>query len=529
MIGSKTIRQSSLLVGVMLVVAACGGDGASSTTVASVKTAPPTTTGSAAPAGQVSSVEEVQSATVQIIAQGTFVDPEVGAYESAGSGSGFIIDPSGIAVTNNHVVTGAGLLQVYVGGDSTPHNAKVLGVSECSDLAVIDIDGDGFPFLGWYDGEIRTAIDVYSAGFPLGDPEFTLTRGIVSKADTPVETQWASVDHVIEHDARINPGNSGGPLVTADGQVMGVNYAGRSDTDQNYAISAVAARSVVEQLRSGKDLESIGVNGIAIFDEAAGVSGVWVTSVASGSPADKTGISGGDILTQIEGISLGTDGTMANYCDVLRTHDATDVMSVEVLRWATSQVLAGQINGDPLAEAFSFAQELDDVAVSDDSAAYSGYVVIADDTGAVSVEVPVEWSDVDGAPYTDDAGNQIVDVRASSSLQAFTTGWDTPGMILSASSDLAVTMNEEAVLDEFVGGLSGDCTYAGRDVYSDPAYEGLYDIYTDCGGVGATYVIVAAVPPDRAYLIVVQIQANSDRDFEALDHILNTFVASGAV
>jgi serine protease Do len=88
------------------------------------------------PAGLVTNVEDVKKATVQIEAEGSFVDPQVGqVYNVAGRGSGFIIDPSGIAVTNNHVVTGAALIKVWVGGETKPRNARVLGVSECWDLA----------------------------------------------------------------------------------------------------------------------------------------------------------------------------------------------------------------------------------------------------------------------------------------------------------------------------------------------------------------------------------------------------------
>ena len=139
-----------------------------------------------------------------------------GCYEEvtgAGSGSGFIIDPEGIAVTNNHVVTGAAALEVFVDGSDAPVNA-VLGVSECADLAVIDLDGGDYPFLDWYDGEIEPGLEVRAAGFPLGDPEYTLTQGIVSKADADGESSWASVDSVIEHDASIQPGNSGGRCST---------------------------------------------------------------------------------------------------------------------------------------------------------------------------------------------------------------------------------------------------------------------------------------------------------------------------
>ncbi len=176
------------------------------------------------------------------------MDPQLGELVNViGRGSGFIIDESGIAVTNNHVVTGAAILRVFVGGESQPRNARIVGVSECSDLAVIDIEGAGYPFLEWFDGLIYSGLDVFAAGFPLGDPEFTLTRGIVSKPRTSGETNWASVDAVIEHDATINPGNSGGPLVTTDGKVVGINYAGSRGTSQWFAISRDEALKVIDQ------------------------------------------------------------------------------------------------------------------------------------------------------------------------------------------------------------------------------------------------------------------------------------------
>ena len=169
-------------------------------------------TSSASPEA-IDNLEDASKAVIQIEAVGTFMDPQEGMLtNTAGRGSGFIVDESGIAVTNNHVVTGGGLFRVFIDGYDEPLNARVLGVSECADLAVIDIQGSGFPFLDWYDGEIKVGLDVYAAGFPLGDPEYTLTRGIISKARADGDTSWASLDYVLEHDARINPGNSGGPL-----------------------------------------------------------------------------------------------------------------------------------------------------------------------------------------------------------------------------------------------------------------------------------------------------------------------------
>ena len=177
--------------------------------------------------GSAASLEEVRPAVVRIVAEGTFVDPEAGEQlNSAGSGSGFIIDPSGIAVTNNHVVTGGAFLEVFVDGEDEPRNARVLGVSECSDLAVIDIDGDGFATLEWSDTPATTGLDIYAAGYPLGTEEYTLLDGIVSKEEADGETSWSSVDHVIEHSADTLPGNSGGPVVTPTARSSGSTTPG---------------------------------------------------------------------------------------------------------------------------------------------------------------------------------------------------------------------------------------------------------------------------------------------------------------
>ena len=182
---TTTSRSVWILILVLaLALASCGGEPTPTQAPPPTEPAAATEAPTATEAAQasVTKLEDVKSAVIQIEAQGSFVEPGAGLQVNvAGSGSGFIIDPSGLAVTNNHVVTGAAFLKVWVGGESEPRNAKILGVSECSDLAVIDIDGDGFPYLEWYDGPISAGLDIYAAGFPLGDPEYTLTRGIVAK------------------------------------------------------------------------------------------------------------------------------------------------------------------------------------------------------------------------------------------------------------------------------------------------------------------------------------------------------------
>jgi serine protease Do len=506
---------------VLLASIACGIG-----TVAPTPPPPPPTPTPESKAG--SSLEAVKNATIQIEAQGSFIDPEVGLQLNvAGRGSGFIIDESGIAVTNNHVVTGAALLKVWVGGESEPRNAKILGVSECSDLAVIDIEGNGYPYLEWYDGAITPGLDVYAAGFPLGDPEFTLTRGIVSKERASGETSWASVDAVIEHDATINPGNSGGPLVTQDGKVVGINYASDPNFNQYFAIARDEALRVIERLRTGQDVDSIGVNGSAVNNDKD-FSGIWVASVKSGSPANNAGIKAGDVIVRLEGLVLAADGTMADYCDILRSHSPEDTLSMEVVRFATQEVLEGQLNGRELEQSFSFAQELEqEVGSGTDAVTYTNYNTITDDSGAITMEVPQEWSDVTGSPWNWGEEDEVVGVSvvASTNIDDFYSTYSTPGVFFGASTVLAQRYDTSTLLDQI--SFSGDCTSEGRFDYNDPLYTGLYDLYSNCGGAGSAVINLAAVPEDGSFIILLQVQAVSEADLDALDRILNSFQAVG--
>ena len=351
-----------LFVLVMAVSLACGAPAApteapqptqaEAPTQAPEPTLAPLPTEEPAPASAaITNLQDVKKATIQIEAQGTFIDPSFGVvFNGAGRGSGFIIDPSGIAVTNNHVVTGAALLKVWVGGDtSKSYNAKILGVSECSDLAVIDIDGEGFPFLEWYSGTISVGSDMYVAGYPLGDPEYSLTKGVVSREKADGKTSFSSVQSVIEYDATSNPGNSGGPVVDPSGKVLAVHYMGNASTRQAWGISRDVATGVVEELRSGKNVDTIGVNGQAVWTEDDSLTGIWVSSVQSGSPADKAGVKAGDMITMLENLILATDHTMGDYCDILRSHRPGDTLSLEVVRWSTAEVFQGQLNGRELA------------------------------------------------------------------------------------------------------------------------------------------------------------------------------------
>ena len=477
--------------------------------------------GEPAEPGKAVSFDQVQQAVIQLEARGTFVDPEYGGYEGAGRGSGFIISEDGLAVTNNHVVVGAGTIDVWRGGDqSDTLDARVLGASECLDIAVVQLEKDDYPYFSWHKGDITTGTDVYAAGFPLGDPTFTMTRGIVSKADIEGDTAWASIDSIIEHDARIRPGNSGGPLVDASGRVVGVNYAGEETHDTNYAIHRDEVQDVIEQLAAGESVLSLGINGQGLYGEDGGL-GVWVASVAAGSSADRAGIEPGDLITRLQGVSVGTDGTMREYCDVLRTHGTEATLDIELFRPSEGAYYRGQVNADePVA-----AVEV--IGGGGGGAEPSGdFVDIADDSGHVQVSVPVEWDDVDGAGFTDDAGNSWSSVIASTNISKLQNGWTVPGVSVMASPTAADPANIDNLLATTASGVTGDgCVSDGISDYADGYHTGKYEYFTGCGSTDADYVAIAAIADDGSYLIYVLIQALTDDDLAAVDRIVSSFIA----
>lgn len=401
----------------VLLLAACGGGKDEPTPE------PETVKGDtpAASSAGVSTLTDVKKAVVQIESQGTFLDPDIGLMlNDAGRGSGFLIDENGTIVTNNHVVTGSALVKVFLGGES--YNAKILGTSECADLAVIKIDGGPFDYLSWYDGDVTTGLEVYSAGFPLGDPEFTLTKGIISKEHANGESNWSSLDYVLEHDATINPGNSGGPLITKDAQIVGVNYSSVKEASQYFAIDQGLGKPVIEKLIQGEDVYSLGINGTAVLADDGSISGIWVASVKSGSLADKAGLKPGDVLYQMENLVLATDGTMKDYCDILKTHELTDTLSVSVIRYATGEFLEGQING----------RELEVTDIFDASAQANNEEVMTDSTeeqppmddpasGGSAPDYYVEEFDGDISNYTYFEWHEMIKDREPNPIYAPTT------------------------------------------------------------------------------------------------------------
>jgi serine protease Do len=144
------------------------------------------------------------------------------------------------------------------------------------------------------------------------------------------------------------------------------------------------------------------------------------------------------------------------------------------------------------------------------------------DSGELIMEVPQAWSDVDGSPLLDDDGSFLADsIQAASNIDGFWSTYDTPGVVFYAMD----TSGEGADVEELLNELSGsyECDYDGRYEYEDEVYTGLYDLHYNCGSIGSVIIELAAVPDHQEYFTFLLIQAVSDADLDALDHILATF------
>lgn len=194
-----------------------------------------------------SAKQGVVSITTQIVQRGPWGQVATGT----GAGSGFIIDPSGVIVTNAHVVSGARSVTVTL-NDGTEHQGTVVGADTNEDIAVVRIQASGLHTLPLgQSSSVRVGQTVVAIGNALaltGEP--TATEGIVSALNRSIDTNNGEhLDHLVQTDAAINPGNSGGPLLTLDGRVIGINSAGASDAQNiGFAISIDSARTTIDQI-----------------------------------------------------------------------------------------------------------------------------------------------------------------------------------------------------------------------------------------------------------------------------------------
>ena len=236
--------------------------------------------------------------------------PDMPPRRAQGLGSGFIVDPSGVIVTNNHVVEGAEDITVIL-DDGTELQAELVGRDSKIDLAVLRVQaGHDLPTLAWGDSDtVRVGDWALAIGNPLG-LDGTVTVGIVSSLGRDINS--GPYDDFIQVDAAINRGNSGGPLFDLAGNVVGVNTAIISPSGGNvglgFAIPANQAREIVAELLEDGMVERgwIGVSIQRISPDIAnslgldGTLGALVADVVAGSPAEKAGLVPGDVILAFE-------------------------------------------------------------------------------------------------------------------------------------------------------------------------------------------------------------------------------------
>ncbi len=470
-------------------------------------------------------LEDARRAVIRVEAFGGFTEPE--GLRPSRQGSGFILDPSGLAVTSSRVVVGASFIKVRLVDEERPRQARLVGYAECADLALIDIAGEDFPTLEWSSGRIRVGSPVYAAGFPLDDRDLVLVPGTVVRARIPADTPWASVSQGIVHDAPIDPGSTGGPLLDAQGRVVGVNHVDRLEDGPSLAISGELATSLVGRLSQGQTVPGLGINGQARMLEDS-TRGIWVASVDPGSPADDLGLEAGDLLLTMAGMPLAPDGTKATYCELLRGREAGDTPSIRVLRTVTGEPLVGQVGGHPLQPAPASARLLlEGVAPSDPEipdtpeSGYDAYTAVTDDAGVIRVELPAAWSRVRGVAWKEQEVELGYSLAAAADLDAFYNTWSESGVFIGVSQRLAQEYSPAEYLDTI--DLAGICTYDHRIELSDGPWAGYIDLWTDCGDERSSFANIALAPPGRSFLVLVQmVMAQGARDLDALDHLLAT-------
>ncbi|MEA2170898.1 MAG: hypothetical protein QOF76_4198, partial [Solirubrobacteraceae bacterium] len=292
------------------------------------------------------------------------------------TGSGFVLDGEGRILTNAHVVDGATLVSVTLGGDQT-RQARIVGKDDSTDLAVLQINPKGM--------DLHPLSLGSSAGLTVGDPTIaignpfgfdrTLTTGVISALQRRIQApDDYTIDNVIQTDAAINPGNSGGPLIDAAGRVIGINSqiatganSGGGSVGIGFAVPIDTAKPVMRQLIASGHVERpwIGVEVTPIEPSMTSLHtgadhGLLVQRVVAGSPAASAGILGGaksvilstgaelllggDVIQSIGGVA--TNDT-AGLQQALAGHNPGDSVDVRVLRAGTPVELSVTLGNRP--------------------------------------------------------------------------------------------------------------------------------------------------------------------------------------
>ncbi len=243
----------------------------------------------------------------------------------SGIGTGFIVDSSGIIVTNSHVVSDSSGEYSVVLKDGTNYEVEKIHLDSTSDLAILEITARGLPVLELADSDqLKVGQKAIAIGNALGKFQNTVTAGIVSGIGREITAsagfggQASFYEEVIQTDAALNPGNSGGPLLNLSGQVIGINVATTPSADNiSFAIPSNTLKPILETfLANGRIIRPyLGVSYQVVTEEISKLrdlpQGAFVSRVYDNSPAEKAGLERGDIITKFDGVTMDDKNTLA--------------------------------------------------------------------------------------------------------------------------------------------------------------------------------------------------------------------------
>jgi serine protease Do len=279
-----------------------------------------------------------------------------GTFKSKSLGTGFIVSKDGYILTNNHVVDRADEITVKL-YNQKEYKAKIVGRDKDTDLAIIKINAGNLRPAALGDSDAINVGDwVIAVGSPFG-LEQTVTQGIISAKGRIIGA--GPYDDFLQTDAAINPGNSGGPLVNLDGEVIGINSAISTNSGGyqgvGFAIPVNMAKKVYADLmQKGRVVRGwLGVSIQELTPELAKhfkvESGVLISQVFKGGPAEKAGIRQGDVVTSLDGKKVGKYRELQALVASTPAGKSADITVVRDGREKTLKITLGERNGEKIA------------------------------------------------------------------------------------------------------------------------------------------------------------------------------------
>ena len=254
-----------------------------------------------------------------------------------GTGSGVIISPDGYIITNSHVIKNADKIEVTTNSNQT-FDAELIGSDDKNDIALLKINSNEVLSYATFGDSDSTQIGewVLAVGNPF-NLNSTVTAGIISAKSRNLDPSGRTTQSYIQTDAAVNPGNSGGALVNTKGQLIGINTAIQSQTGSyigySFAVPSNIAKKVIEDIMEFGVVQYgfLGVTGSSLNSSISKVLGIkdtegfYINSIEEGSGANIAGIKSGDIIKQIDGISINKFSDLKGYLNSKKPNDVVKI------------------------------------------------------------------------------------------------------------------------------------------------------------------------------------------------------------